>query len=167
MATLNGAGRTSIDPKHLECFKAPPKYQLLKGPLKLYRFGKRKDMWWFNPSLMKELKEDYLDAVYGHGPMQTGFDVTDALRYGLAISRQWSSHKHANKIVWVWTLTLRQGEALDAFVGVAAPQPEWAGMTGSPELAGGLIQYAIYEIGMVPPQNFTDAPLSSMMARWS
>jgi len=167
MKILNGIGRTSIDPGDLKNFTAPPRFKCLEGPLKFYRFGKRKDRWWFGPSLMKELKEDYLDAAYGFGPRQKNLDLTDALRYGLAISRQWEQHKYANKIAWVWTLTLQKDEALDVFLGIASTQNEWANMADSPELPGGLLQYAIYNIDRVPRQNFTDGSLASMMATWS
>jgi hypothetical protein len=163
MAILNGVGRTSIDPGDLNTFDIPPKQTVITGPTRLYRFGRPKlrGKWWFDQSLFSTLKEDFYDSVYGDLPRQKDEDGTRYLRYSLAVSREW------NKFAWVWVLTLKAGEELDCFVGPTSPQPEWRNQPDSPLLAGGMPQYVIYEIDMVPQQNFSEISMMSLWQKWS
>jgi hypothetical protein len=101
------------------------------------------------------------DAEYGDLPRQKNEDGTLYLRHSLAVSREW------NKFAWVSVLKLSAGEELDCFVGPTAEQPEWQNKQDGPALRGGMLQYVIYEIGMVPSRNFSDMSLMSMWQEWS
>jgi hypothetical protein len=161
MATLNGVGRKAIDPGDLNTFDTAPRYKLIQGPTRLYRFGKPMGKWWFDVSLIDELREDFYDAVYGDVPREKDADGTRSARYGLAVSREW------NKFARVATLTLKAGEDLDVFVGPTASQPEWQNLQDGPRLAGGMLQYVIYEINMVPASNFSEMLTSQLWKKWS
>jgi hypothetical protein len=161
MAKLNGVGRTSIDPSDLATFDGPPKYTLIQGPARLYRFGKPRGKWWFGSSLLDVLKEDFCESVYGGGPRQKDEDGTLFARHALAVSREW------NKFANISILTLGAGESLDCFVGPASPQPEWQNKKDGPVLSGGLLQYVIYEISMVPLRNFSEMTTVALWRKWS
>src|ERR1700739_3016494 len=104
MATLNGVGRSAIDPLDLNTFDEPPKHKLIRGPVRLYRFGKPRGKWWFDSSLFDTLREDHYDSVYGDAPRVKDEDGTRFVRHALAVSREW------NKFAHVSILTLRDGE---------------------------------------------------------
>jgi len=164
MATLNGVRRTAIDPADLSAFDGPPKFRLVQGPARLYRFCKPnhpRGRWWFGSSLIDTLKEDFYDSVYGDGPRQKDEDGTRFVRNELAVSREW------NKFAWLSILTLSGGEALDCFVGPTSPQPEWQKKKDGPMLGGGHMQIVIYEIGMVPSRNFSETSMMALWQKWS
>lgn len=161
MATLNGVGRSAIDPGDLSTFDGPPRYELIRGPMRLYRFGKPRGKWWFDSSLLNTMKEDFYESVYGDGPRQKDEDGTRFARHSLAVSREW------NKFAWISVLTLAKGEDLDCFVGPTSPQPEWQKRKDGPMLGGGLSQYVIYEISMVPMRNFTEMSTMTLWQKWS
>src|ERR1700692_2860872 len=126
MATLNGVGRTAIDPGDLSTFDEPPKYTLIQGPARLYRFGRPTGKWWFDSSLIDIMKADFYESVYGDGPRQKNEDATSFPRSALAVSGEW------NKLARISILTLNAGEDLHSFVGQTSPQPEWQKKWGGP-----------------------------------
>ena len=161
MATLNGVGRTAIDPGDLHSFDGPPKYQLIRGPAQLYRFGRPRGKWWFDTSLMTMMREDFYESIYGDGPRQKDEDGTRFPRYALAVSREW------NKFHWMSALTLKAGEDIDCFIGPIAPQPEWDKKKDGPMLGGGLLQYVVYEMDKVPSGNLSEMSTMALWRKWS
>jgi hypothetical protein len=161
MATLNGVGRTAIEPGDLSTFDEPPKYTLIQGPARLYRFGRPTGKWWFDSSLMDIMKADFYESVYGEGPWQKNEDATSFERSALAVSREW------NKLARISILALNTGENIDCFVGPTSPQPEWRKKRGGPILTGGFTQYVIYEISIVPSRNFSETTTVGLWRKWS
>ena len=161
MPILNGVGRTAIDPKDLSTFDQPPRYALVRGPARLYRFGKPNGKWWFDSSLIEILKEDFYESTYGDGPRQKDEDGTRFARHALAVSREW------NKFARISILTLNRGEDLDCFIGPASPQPEWQNNPDSPSLGGGQLQYVIYETSLIPSRNFSEMTTVALWQKWS
>lgn len=161
MAILNGVGRTAIDPGDLSTFDTVPRHRLIRGPARLYRFGKPRGKWWFDTSLLNTMREDFYESVYGDSPRQKDEDGTRFARYTLAVSREW------NKFAWMSVLTLKAGEELDCFVGPTSPQPEWQKRQDGPMLGGGMLQYVIYEIDLVPARSFTETSTMALWQKWS
>lgn len=161
MAILNGVGRKAIDPGDLSTFDTPPKYTLVQGPTRLYRFGKPGGRWWFGAELFNTLREDFYDSVYGDLPRAKNDDGTRYVRHALAVSREW------NKFAWVSVLKLNAGDDLDCFVGPTAEQPEWQNKKDGPVLRGGMLQYVVYETSKIPSRNFSEMSVMELWRRWS
>lgn len=159
MPALNAAGRTRIDPAHARNFDGPAKSELLTGPLDLYRFGLQPGLWWYDKSVLTEMREEYLDATLSDARSQA-VDVMMFPRDGLAVSREW------NKFGWVMTMKLQSGQSIEAWVGRTSPQPEWTTLPDGRILNGGLVQYLVYDLSKAPGWIFTKQTTVSLFQQW-
>lgn len=141
MRSLNTGGPHSPLPGHLSGFNVPPPRTVLAGPLTLHRFGDATGIWWFEPGLIEYLKEDFL--IWAYSPRRERNDPLASQRYDLAVRFDWNHLRHFS------TLSVQDGETLDAFVGPVAPQPAWTTQPDGQVLRGGATQYLIYNLGAV------------------
>jgi hypothetical protein len=159
MPPLNASGRTKVELVHARNFDGPIKRMALKGPLELYRFGFQPGLWWYDDALLSEMREDYVDANL-NGLRSNAVDVMMVPRDGLAISREW------NKLGWVTTMELNNGQSLEAWVGRTSPQPEWTSLPDGRILNGGLVQYLIYDVSKAPASIFRKQTTVSLFEKW-
>ncbi|MGO8793497.1 MAG: hypothetical protein ACLQLC_01635 [Candidatus Sulfotelmatobacter sp.] len=159
MPPLNATGRTKVDPAHERNFDGPIKRDILNGPQQLYRFGLQPGLWWYDDTVLKEMREEYMEANL-NGLRSNAVDVMMFPRSGLAISRQW------NKLGWVTTMELRHGQSLEAWVGRTSPQPEWTNLPDGRILNGGLVQYLIYDVNKAPGSIFSKQTTISLFEKW-
>jgi hypothetical protein len=159
MLPINSTGRSKIDPTHERNFEGRPKFEILKGPFELYRFGLQHGLWWYGESLLTEMREEYLETSLSDARSQA-VDVMMFPRDGLAVSRQW------NKLGWVMTMKLTHGQSIEAWVGRTSPQPEWTTLPDGRILNGGLVQYLVYDLSKAPLSIFSKQTTVSLFQKW-
>jgi hypothetical protein len=159
MPSLNAGGPHSPQPDHLGGFNVAPPKTVLKGPLTLHRFGDATGIWWFEPALIKELKEDFLVWAYSSGPDRN--DPLMSQRDDLAVRFDWNHLRHFS------TLSILDGEHLDAFVGPVAPQPAWTTQPNGQVLYGGATQYLIYNLSAASRSHFKSQSVVDLYKKWS
>jgi hypothetical protein len=160
--TLNSTGRKSPDSADISTFLASPTFTRIAGPVKLYRFGGRDGRWWYEKSLIDEMKNDFYELTLGGERQRNPSEVirTNA-REGLAVTREW------NRFVWLCTMTLAAGDIVECWVGRTAPQLEFASKPDGRILQGGLTQYLIYDVAKLPRNIVTEQSISSLWMGFS
>lgn len=159
---LNSTGRKQPDAADIPTFAAFPAFQQLTGPLRIYRFGSETGKWWYEESLIEEMKSDFYEGTLGGGRMRNPADsILGNPRTGLAVSQEW------NKFVWLCTMKLRPQDAVECWAGPTAPQPEWQNKPDGRILHGGLTQYLIYDVAMIPSQQITRTPVAALWREFS
>jgi hypothetical protein len=82
-------------------------------------------------------------------------------RGGLAISHEW------NKLAWLCTMTLGKGDSVECWAEVTAPQSEWQSKPDGRILHGGLTQYLIYDVSMMPASLISKQSVASLWREFS
>jgi hypothetical protein len=137
MLPINSTGRSKIDPTHERNFEGRPKFEILKGPFELYRFGLQPGLWWYGESLLTEMREEYLETSLSDARSQA-VDVMMFPRDGL----------------------------IEAWVGRTSPQPEWTTLPDGRILNGGLVQYLVYDLSKAPLSIFSKQTTVSLFQKW-
>jgi len=162
MASLNSTGRTLPDAGDIPTFAKYPAFTQLTGPLTLYRFGTEHGRWWYGKSLIDEMKSDFYDVTLGATRVRDPAGTILANPRGvLAISNEW------NNLAWLCTMTLGKGDSVDCWAEVTAPQPEWQSKPDGRILHGGLTQYLIYDVSMIPANLISKQSVASLWREFS
>jgi hypothetical protein len=153
---------TKLDPADAPTFRQSPHSQPVKGPRTLYRFGSETGKWWYDKSLLDEMKEDFYEITLGEERVKNPAGVIlGNPRGGLAVSQDW------NKFVWLCTLTLSAADVVECWIGETAAQPEWQTKPDGRVLHGGLTQYLIYDATKIPPRLIAKQSVASLWRQLS